>query len=79
MTLKTEIRRVDDQTTIVITYVEDYIGHYRATVRYITTRKCLAIDTKTNYTSDGIVKVADRIAREMMREYDEKLHGDTNV
>jgi hypothetical protein len=78
MTLKTEIRKVDDCTTIVISYVEDYIGHYRATVRYITTRKCLTVDTKTNYTYDGIVKAADKIAKEMLNDHDQHA-GDCNV
>lgn len=73
--LKNEFIELDPFTSIVVTYQEQArIGVYQATVRYITTSKCLTINT-ISALEYRVKELADRIVEEMKLEYEQHKKG----
>lgn len=74
--LKNEFYELDDLTSIVVTYseAENFDAClYQATVRYITTTKCLTVNTVQSTDENFVRRKASIIVQEMKAEYEQHI------
>lgn len=71
--LKNEFYELDPLTSIVVTYADPARnGVYQATVRYITTTKCLTVSTIPTLEYH-VQELASKIVEEMKAEYEQHI------
>lgn len=72
--LKNEFYELDPLTSIVVTYADPARnGVYQATVRYITTTKCLTVSTSQTSALEHVKYQVSKIVEEMKAEYEQHI------